>query len=48
MSDGHDAAAESDGQLQLAEPLVPTDVPTSLARRANQGSDLKPRYGIEP
>ena len=35
-------------QLQFAEPLVPTDVPTGLARLANQAPDLEPRYGIEP
>jgi len=36
------------GQLPLAEPLVPTDVPTDLARPADQASELEPRYGIEP
>ncbi len=36
------------GTLQLVEPLVPTNVPTDLARLANQASELEPRYGIEP
>ena len=43
-----DTTARPYGPLQLAEPLVPTDVPTGLARLADQASDLEPRYGIEP
>ena len=31
-----------------AGPLVPTNVPTDLARPANYASELEPRYGIEP
>ena len=36
------------GLLHSAEPLVPTNVPTGLACRRNQASELEPRYGIEP
>lgn len=34
--------------LQLAEPVVPTNVPTELAALASWASDLEPLYGIEP
>ena len=37
-----------DAELPDAEPLVPTNVPTGLARLTNQASELEPRYGIEP
>jgi hypothetical protein len=36
------------GPVQLAEPLVPTNVPTGLAVPENWASDLEPLYGIEP
>jgi hypothetical protein len=33
---------------QPGQPLVPTNVPTGLARLAEHASELEPRYGIEP